>query len=171
MATFAKLDENNIVLEVLVVNDSDVINPSTQQEDEEYCITNTLIPQMGWSSWKQSSVNTRGGVHYDPNTNVPSDDQSKALRANYPGIGDLYDSSNNIFIRGSKSFPSWSLNTTTGFYEAPIANPHAQHQVDGEYIFPQWDDDNTRWLGKKDSKVDDNAEYVWNTGTDSWDSL
>ena len=31
--------------------------------------------------WIQTSYNTRGGVHYDPNTNTPSANQSKALRA------------------------------------------------------------------------------------------
>ena len=30
--------------------------------------------------WIQTSYNTRGGVHYDPATGEPSEDQSKALR-------------------------------------------------------------------------------------------
>lgn len=30
--------------------------------------------------WVQTSYNTRGGVHYEPNSNTPSSDQSKALR-------------------------------------------------------------------------------------------
>ena len=30
--------------------------------------------------WIQTSYNTRGGVHYDPVTGEPSEDQSKALR-------------------------------------------------------------------------------------------
>ena len=33
--------------------------------------------------WIQTSYNTRGGVHYDPATGEPSEDQSKALRKNY----------------------------------------------------------------------------------------
>ncbi len=37
--------------------------------------------------WIQTSYNTRGGVHYNPNTNTPSEDQTKALRKNYAGIG------------------------------------------------------------------------------------
>ena len=41
-------------------------------------------------TWVQTSYNTRGGVHYQPNTHIPSEDQSKALRANYAGIGDIY---------------------------------------------------------------------------------
>ena len=31
-------------------------------------------------TWIQTSYNTRGGVHYEPNSNDPSEDQSKALR-------------------------------------------------------------------------------------------
>ena len=38
-------------------------------------------------TWIQTSYNTRGGVHYEPNSHTPSSDQSKALRKNYAGIG------------------------------------------------------------------------------------
>ena len=41
--------------------------------------------------WIQTSYNTRGGVHYKPNSNIPSDDQSKALRKNYAGSDWIYD--------------------------------------------------------------------------------
>ena len=37
--------------------------------------------------WIQTSYNTRGGVHYDPETGEPSEDQSKALRKNYATYG------------------------------------------------------------------------------------
>ena len=37
--------------------------------------------------WIQTSYNTRGGVHYQANSNEPSEDQTKALRKNYAGIG------------------------------------------------------------------------------------
>ena len=63
MASFAKLDENDIVLEVLVVNDEDLIPNGETEENEDYCITNFLIPNFGWTNWKQVSRNTRGGVH------------------------------------------------------------------------------------------------------------
>ena len=47
--------------------------------------------------WIQTSYNTRGGVHYEPNSITPSSDQSKALRKNYAGIGFLYDSDKDAF--------------------------------------------------------------------------
>lgn len=171
MAHFAKLDENNIVLEVLVINNSDLIPNGETNENESYCITNTLIPTYGWTNWKQTSYNTRGGVHYDPATGEPSADQSKALRANYASIGDQYDDTYNIFIKGTKPFNSWALNTTTGMYEAPVANPGSSHQVDGAYVLPQWDDENTRWLGKTTPNTAATATLVWNTETSSWQAL
>lgn len=47
--------------------------------------------------WIQTSYNTRGGIHYDPLTGLPSEDQSKALRANFAGIGFTYDRENDVF--------------------------------------------------------------------------
>ena len=41
--------------------------------------------------WIQTSYNTRSGVHYKPNSDEPSEDQSKALRKNYAGIGFEYN--------------------------------------------------------------------------------
>ena len=71
MAHFAELDENNIVLRVIVVSDEDAI------DGEVFC--NNLLG----GSWKQTSYNTRGGVHYDPETQKPDD--GVAFRKNYAG--------------------------------------------------------------------------------------
>lgn len=48
--------------------------------------------------WVQTSYNTRGGIHYDPMTGIPSADQSKALRKNYAGAGYSYDAQRDAFI-------------------------------------------------------------------------
>jgi len=45
----------------------------------------------------QTSYNTRGGIYYLPDSNTPDPDQSKALRANYAGLGYTYDSINDVF--------------------------------------------------------------------------
>lgn len=49
--------------------------------------------------WVQTSYNTRGNVYYIPNSYPlePDPDQSKALRANYAGLGYTYDSINDVF--------------------------------------------------------------------------
>lgn len=87
--------------------------------------------------WIQTSYNTRGGVHYDPETGEPSADQTKALRMNYAGIGGTYDAASDAFIP-LKPFDSWVLDETTCLWEAPVAYP-----TDGQsYI---WDEDTTSW--------------------------
>lgn len=80
MAHFAKV-ENGIVTAVIVA-EQDFIDSGAVGD-----------PAM----WIQTSYNTLGGIHYDPETKMPSADQSKALRANYAGIGFTYDSVNDVF--------------------------------------------------------------------------
>ena len=72
--------------------------------------------------WIQTSYNTRGGIHYEPNTNTPSDDQSKAIRKNYAGIGYTYNKNKDAFI-APQPFTSWTLNETTCLWEPPITKP------------------------------------------------
>lgn len=79
--------------------------------------------------WIQTSYNTRGGVHYQPNTNTPSADQSLALRKNFAGSGYLYDGTG---FYEPQPFNSWTLNQTTYLWEAPLTKP------DGDY---EWDED------------------------------
>jgi hypothetical protein len=86
--------------------------------------------------WIQTSYNTRGGVHYNPETGEPSEDQSKALRKNYAGIGYIYDKELDAFY-SQKPFPSWILNEETCIWEAPVSKP------DGSY---RWDEDTTSWV-------------------------
>ena len=72
--------------------------------------------------WIQTSYNTRGGVHYQPNTNEPSEDQSKALRKNYAGIGYAYDTAKDAFIP-PQPFNSWTLNEDTCLWDSPVPYP------------------------------------------------
>ena len=97
--------------------------------------------------WIQTSYNTRGGVHYEPNSHTASSDQSKALRKNYAGIGFTYDKVKDAFYE-PQPYASWILNTTTCLWEPPITYPS-----DGKsYV---WDDsayqaDNTKgWIEDK----------------------
>ena len=88
--------------------------------------------------WIQTSYNTRGGIHYQPNSNTPSDDQTKALRKNYAGIGFTYDTAKDAFIP-PQPFTSWTLNETTCLWEAPVAYPD-----DGNMY--TWDETTTNWV-------------------------
>ena len=87
--------------------------------------------------WIQTSYNTRGGVHYKPNTNEPSEDQSKALRKNYAGIGYTYDAAKDAFIP-PKPFNSWILNEDTCLWDSPVAYP-----TDGKLY--KWNEEILNW--------------------------
>ena len=87
--------------------------------------------------WIQTSYNTRGGVHYQSNTNEPSEDQTKALRKNYAGIGYTYDAQRDAFIP-PKPFNSWVLDETSCLWEAPTPYPD-----DGERY--TWNETTTSW--------------------------
>ena len=122
MAHFAKLDENNIVISVLVIADSDA---PTEAKGETFCknlfkVTNTF---------KQTSYNTHQGVHLLGDT---------PFRKNFAGVGFTYDSTRDAFIE-PKPYNSWVLNEDTCHWKAPVTYP-----TDGKgYI---WDEDNTQWV-------------------------
>ena len=125
MSHFAKLDENNIVTFVIKARqESDGMEDAFSESTGEV--------------WKQTSYNTRGGVHYDPETGEPSEDQSKALRFNYAGIGFTYDEDRDAFIP-PKPYESWVLDEDTCLWVAPVPYP-----TDGEaYV---WDEDAGDWV-------------------------
>jgi len=125
MSHFAKLDENNVVVFVTVGRQED-----DGKEQELYERTGDV--------YKQTSYNTRGGVHYNPKTGEPNADQSKALRKNYAGIGFIYDEGRNAFIP-PKRFNSWVLDETTCLWVAPIPKPD-----DGGQYF--WDEESGSWV-------------------------
>ena len=87
--------------------------------------------------WIQTSYNTRGGVHYQPNTNEPSEDQSKALRKNYAGIGYTYDATRDAFIP-PQPFNSWTLNEDTCLWDSPVPYP-----TDGKLY--KWNEEILNW--------------------------
>ena len=124
--------------------------------------------------WIKTSYNTRGGVHYEPNSNTPSPtiyqdnsgsiystldlanasgsapittiDQSKtlAIRGNYAGIGYEYDSILDAFF-APKPFDSWLKSTGSFSYEAPV--PYPTGDLTGSYTGSySWDESTTNWV-------------------------
>ena len=88
-------------------------------------------------AWIQTSYNTRGGIYYLPNSEIPAEDQSKALRKNYAGIGYSYNETLDAFIP-PKPYPSWVLNEFSCLWEAPVPYPN-----DGGVY--EWDELNKNW--------------------------
>jgi hypothetical protein len=122
MSHFAKV--NNEIVETVIVAEAEFFNTYVDNSP---------------GIWIQTSYNTRGGIHYQPNSNIPSEDQSKALRKNYAGKGYTYDKNKDAFIP-PKPYNSWILNESTCLWEAPITKP--QETEDIKYI---WDETNINW--------------------------
>jgi hypothetical protein len=126
MASFAKIGLNNKVIEVLsVVNE--VLHDSNKVEQESIGV-DFLTKLTGWAIWKQTSYNTRSGVHSSGGT---------PLRKNHAGIGYTYDEIRDAFIP-PKPFNSWILNEDTCLWNSPVAYP----QDDNKYI---WNESTLTW--------------------------
>jgi hypothetical protein len=109
MAHFAEIDENNIVVRVLVVDNS-------EENNGQFFLADTL--GLG-GTWIKTSYNTFGGVHSNGGT---------PLRKNYAGIGYTYDSSRDAFIP-PKPYASWLLNEDTCLWDAPTPMPVQEGKV------------------------------------------
>lgn len=96
--------------------------------------------------WIQTSYNTMGGVHYDPITKLPSEDQSKALRKNYAGLGDIYNKDLDAFYAPSQ-YESWTLDTETCTWQPPIPWPNDANIYVYEWNERLYQSDNTKgWI-------------------------
>ncbi len=136
MAHYAKISNNNIVEQVVVVNDEDILDENGNES--EYIASIFLQSVIGLGSiWKKTSYNTKGGIHRHSVTNKPSEDQSKAFRKNYAGIGCTYDEQRDAFIP-PKPFPSWTLDEFSCLWQSPIPYPN-----DGNMY--EWNEDTLSW--------------------------
>ena len=122
MSHFAKI-ENNIVTFVTVGRQED------DGKEQELC-------ERTGDTYRQTSYNTRGGVHYTDGE--PSADQTKALRKNYAGVGYTFDEERDAFIP-PKPYPSWLLDEDTCLWEAPVEYP-----TDGGMY--TWDEATLSWI-------------------------
>lgn len=125
MAHFAKVDSNNVVTEVLVIDQAEV-NTGNWGDPAQ---------------WVQTSYNTRGGVYYTPGTTTPDPDQSKAFRKNYAGVGMIWDAVRNMFY-DRQPYPSWTLDEQTGTWVPPV--PLDVPALD--IPFWKWDEATQQWV-------------------------
>jgi hypothetical protein len=116
MAHFAKLDENNVVTQVIVVHNNDCTLDGAENETVGVLFCKSLFGAD--TRWKQTSYNG-------------------TIRKNYAGIGYTYDNARDAFIP-PKPFPSWVLNEGTCRWDAPVLMP----TEGGPY---QWDEATTSW--------------------------
>ena len=112
MAHFAKLGANSKVIQVLILNNSDMLNADGVEDEtvgQQYLERHNNWPAQ---MWIQTSYNTAAGTHKLGGT---------PFRGNYAGIGYIWDEDNNIFY-SKKPYPSWVLNTTTATWHSPIGD-------------------------------------------------
>jgi hypothetical protein len=158
MASFAKLNNNNIVERVeSVVNDLLKDSNGIEQESIGIQFLKTLYNEPN-SVWKQTSYNTNGNIH--KLGSIP-------FRKNHASIGYTYDENRNAFI-APKPFNSWILNEDTCIWNAPVACP----QDGNEYT---WNEETLSWnIAPWVPPIpypQDGKSYSWNEETLSWNLI
>ena len=99
MAHFAKIDSNNIVTQVIVIDNKDTADANGVEK--EY-IGAAFCERLFGGTWKQTSYNG-------------------TIRKNYAGIGYKYQADIDAFV-APKPYASWTLDTNAQ-WQAPTAMP------------------------------------------------
>ena len=133
MAYFAKINDNNIVVNVIRVHDNELLVDGTESEAQGINFLNATY-KVDNVNWKQTSYNTHSGVHLLGGT---------PFRKNHAGPGNTYDEERDAFIK-RKPYDSWVLDEATCKWEPPIPYPD-----EGVFPFPdkkyEWNEEITNW--------------------------
>jgi hypothetical protein len=117
MAHFAKINENNVVEEIIVIDNKDCQNLDFPESE---VIGQMFITSIGLDgTWKQTSYNSN-------------------FRKKYAGIGDTFDETRDAFIT-PKPFTSWVLNEETSIWEAPTPKPEDNKTY-------RWNEETLSWI-------------------------
>ena len=136
MKYFAQLGNDNIVLNVVVVSEEDA---PTEAEGQNFLQKSQKWPAEQWIEYSKDG----------------------SFKANAAQIGSTWDPTNNVFI-DAKPYESWTLNTSTWQWEAPVAYPSQNPpEIDGSPPPIFWDEPNLEWYS---------VDLVWNPNTSSWDA-
>ena len=149
MAHFAKINDNNVVLTILVVADKDTSNSEGVETESIGQAFLEKIANWPADKWIQTSYNTIKNTHRLGAT---------PFRGNYAGVGYTWDEANQIFWR-PQPYPSWVKNTTTADWDAPHNNKpeldttqESQNAAKTHDWIHKWDEDayqadnNTGWV-------------------------
>jgi hypothetical protein len=145
MAHFAKINENNEVLIVLVVDDCNLLNDNNIEEEligQKYLEKHHKHPA---NMWIQTSYNTYNNKHNLGKT---------PFRGNYAGVGCIWDEQNQIFWP-KKPYESWVKDLTTASWKSPIGDAPALTEEENN----QNKEGSHGW------------EYFWNEINQSWDLI
>lgn len=117
MAHFAELDSNNVVLRVIVIDNSIIVDNGQELEQLGINFCKSLYGQD--TNWLQTSYN-------------------ESFRYNYAGVGFQYDTIKDAFI-APKPYPSWILDNNTLKWKSPI-----QYPTDNKNYY--WDEYDLSWV-------------------------
>jgi hypothetical protein len=142
MAHFAKLDENNIVTEIIVVNNDVLLK--TDGTESEYKGKVFLNNLLGNATWVQTSYNNN-------------------IRKQFAGVGYKYDETKDKFI-APRPFDSWTLDSNDD-WQSPTPYPTDRKVY-------QWNEDDTQWDCIINVPYpDDDNYYTFNEETQSWEQI
>jgi hypothetical protein len=125
MAYFAKLDENNTVINVHAVENSVIIVDGVESEEKGIEFLQSIHRHP---YWRQTSFNMVAGTHREGK--VP-------FRKNFASVNFTYDPVRDAFIP-PKLFPSWVLDEETCYWKSPIPYPD-----DGQQY--HWVEETQKW--------------------------
>lgn len=132
MAHFAKINQQNKVLSVHVVNDSDA---PTEAEGQAF-----LERVHNWPAhlWIQTSYNTLENTHKLGGT---------PFRGNYASLRSTWDPENQIFWR-AQPYPSWTKDIANAKWQSPLGprpslteEQESQNQANTHGWVYEWDED------------------------------
>jgi len=116
MAHFAKVDENNIVTQVIVINNNVILTENNEESEElgkAFC-----QKTFGEGAYVKTSYNN-------------------SFRKNYAAVGFTWREDLDGFVP-PQNYTSWTLNETTCRYEPPVSMPNDGNQY-------MWNEENTGW--------------------------
>jgi len=136
MAHFAKISEDNIVLQVLTLNNSDMLDENGQSLEsvgQQY-----LQKHNNWPAhlWIQTSYNTLGGKHIKGGT---------PFRGNYAAIGYTWNADDQIFWP-KKPYSSWIKDVATASWKSPIGDaPALTEEQKTAMSYYSWNESEQSW--------------------------
>ena len=157
MAYFSKLDDNNVVIQVVSVNNSVLLDENgVEQESKGIEFLHNLYKDST-AVWKQTSYNTHGGVHSLGGT---------PFRKNYGALNFIYNEEGDAFHApvpyddvNDRILHSWTLNTTTYIWEPPTPCPET------------YDDGRMGVSENTGEEYPLSDLYEWNEDTLTWDKI
>lgn len=158
MAHFAKLDQNNQVIDVNVVSNEDIQHLDFPQSE---VIGIAFLTQWsrGYTNWRQTSYNAR-------------------FRKNYAAIGGYFDPVRDAFIP-AKLYNSWVLDENTCTWQAPVPYPWDGYPYVWNETTLSWDrvqPDYPSWIFDEDGHTyvppvpypQDGKKYQWDEAIEDW---